>query len=322
MADAESSAALTASPGSAGQTPKLDEVMLAMDVVDTLRHQDDLVEKELGQENRDEALKARLRQLYEGQGLEVSDHILDEGIQALRESRFLYTPPPPSFARTLARLWVRRTSIAKVGVVILMLVAAAAAWQVWSSRSERAAKERARIELSSVLPGELSAAVQMTRNDAKVASAQEAVNTLAADGRAALAAGDATEVRAAISKLAALRAKLVQQYVLRIVSRPGERSGFFRIPDINQNSRNYYLIVEAIAADGRVLSMPILNEENGKVETVAKWGVRVPQSTFDAVRRDKQDDGIIENNRLGEKKRGALKPDYLMPVLGGTVTKW
>lgn len=322
MADAESSAALTAASSATGQTPKLDEVMLAMDVVDTLRHQEDLVEKELGQENRDEALKARLRQLYEGQGLEVSEHILDEGIQALRESRFVYTPPPPSFARTMARLWVRRASIAKVGVVVLALAAALVGWQVWSTRSEHAARERARNELISVLPGELSAAVELTRKEAKAAGAQEAINTLAADGRAALAAGDATEARAAISQLAALRAKLAQQYVLRIVSRPGERTGFFRIPDVNQNSRNYYLIVEAISPDGKVLSMPILNEENGKTETVTKWGVRVPRSTFDAVRRDKQDNGIVENNRLGEKKRGALKVDYLMPILGGTITKW
>ncbi|MBV8056051.1 MAG: hypothetical protein JOZ29_21300 [Deltaproteobacteria bacterium] len=320
MVDAESSAA--AASGATEQTPKLDEVMLAMDVVDTLRHQEDLVEKELGQESRDEALKARLRQLYEGQGLEVSDHILDEGIGALRESRFVYTPPPPSFARTMAQLWVRRASIAKVGVVVLALVAAGVGWQVWSSRSERVAKERARIELSSVLPDELSAAVEVTRKEAKAASAQEAVNTIAAEGRAGLAAGDALEVRAAISHLAGLRAKLLQQYILRIVSRPGERTGFFRIPDVNQNSRNYYLIVEAIAPDGNVLRMPILNEENGKTETVTKWGVRVPYSTFDAVRRDKQDDGIVQNNLLGEKKRGALKPDYLMPVLGGTITKW
>jgi Family of unknown function (DUF6384) len=322
MADTEPSAAPAAASGATGQTPKLDEVMLAMDVVDTLRHQEDLVEKELGQGNRDEALKARLRQLYEGQGLEVSDRILDEGIGALKESRFVYTPPSPSFARTMALLWVRRASIAKVGLVLLALAAVPLGRQIWSSRSERAAKERARIELSSVLPGELSAAVEVTRNEAKVASAQEAVNTIAADGRAALAAGNATEARAAISQLADLRAKLVQQYALRIVSRPGERTGFFRIPDVNQNTRNYYLIVEAIAPDGKVLRMPILNEENGKTETVTKWGVRVPQSTFDAVRRDKQDDGIVQNNLLGEKKRGALKPNYLMPVLGGTITKW
>jgi hypothetical protein len=70
------------------------------------------------------------------------------------------------------------------------------------------------------------------------------------------------------------------------------------------------------------VSLPILNEENGKTETVSKWGVRVPQSTYDAVRQDKLDDGIIQRNRVGEKKRGALEPDYVMPVQGGAITKW
>jgi hypothetical protein len=115
---------------------------------------------------------------------------------------------------------------------------------------------------------------------------------------------------------------LAQQYVLRIVSRPGEETGAFRIPDVNKSTRNYYLVVEAIGSDGKALSLPILNEENGKTEIVTKWGVRVPQSTFDAVRRDKQDDGIVQNNRLGEKRRGELDPAYLMPVQGGTITKW
>lgn len=322
MADAISSTVQGTGSSGSGQIPKLDEVMLAMDVVDTLRHQEDLAEKELGQANRDEALKMRLRHLYEGQGLQVSDRILEEGIQALKQSRFVYTPPAPSFARTLAQLWVRRGRIAKIVAVVVGLAAIIVGWQVWSSRSDRAANERARIELSSILPGELSRAVELTREEAKVASAQQAVSTLAAHGQAGLTAGDAAQVKAAISQLADLRAKLIQQYVVRIVSRPGERTGFFRIPDINQNSRNYYLIVEAISPDGKALSMPILNEENGKTEIVTKWGVRVPQSTFDAVRRDKQDDGIVENNILGNKKRGALKPDYLMPVLGGTITRW
>ncbi|MCB1487298.1 MAG: hypothetical protein KDJ88_07550, partial [Bauldia sp.] len=83
----------TAAPATEAPAPQLDDVMLAMDVVDTLRHQDSLVERELGQESRDEALKARLRQIYESQGLEVTDRILDQGIAALKESRFTYTPP-------------------------------------------------------------------------------------------------------------------------------------------------------------------------------------------------------------------------------------
>ena len=81
-----------------GAAPKLDELMLAMDVVDTLRHQEGLVEKALGEDSRDATLKERLRTLYEGQGLKVSDRILDDGIRALKESRFTYDPAPPSFA--------------------------------------------------------------------------------------------------------------------------------------------------------------------------------------------------------------------------------
>jgi Family of unknown function (DUF6384) len=40
------------------------------------------------------------------------------------------------------------------------------------------------------------------------------------------------------------------------------------------------------------------------------------------VQRDKGDDGIVQRNRLGEKRRGSLDVDYLMPVLGGAITRW
>jgi Family of unknown function (DUF6384) len=317
---------LTATPGEAsgpvGPAAKLDELMLAMDVVDTLRHQEGLVERELGQSERDAALKARLRELYEGQGLEVSDRILDEGLRALKESRFAYTPPLPSFGRTMAVLWVRRATIAKIAAVVLVLTAGVAGWQIWKGRAARQASEQARIELTTTLPQQLSAAVEATRGEAGVAAARQAVDQLSADGQAALAAGNSAGVKTVLAALADLRAKLERQYILRIVSRPGEPSGVFRIPDINQNSRNYYLIVEAVTPDGKVLSMPIVNEENGKAEAVTKWGVRVPQSTFAAVQADKQDDGIIQKNRLGEKRRGALDPEYSMPVQGGMITKW
>jgi hypothetical protein len=43
----------------------------------------------------------------------------------------------------------------------------------------------------------------------------------------------------------------------------------------NPNARNYYALVEAVAPDGRVLSLPILSEEDGRSETVSKFGVRI-----------------------------------------------
>jgi hypothetical protein len=57
-------------------------------------------------------------------------------------------------------------------------------------------------------------------------------------------------------------------------------------------------------------------------ETVSKFGVRVPQNVWEAVAQDKRDDGIVQRNRLGVKRRGVLAVDYLMPFEGGFITEW
>ena len=69
-------------------------------------------------------------------------------------------------------------------------------------------------------------------------------------------------------------------------------------------------------------AIPVRNEETGAVETVSKFGVRVPQATFEAVAKDKRDDGIVQKNRFGVKRRGKLAIDYQMPFEGGFITKW
>ena len=67
----------------------------------------------------------------------------------------------------------------------------------------------------------------------------------------------------AIADLTAIRDTLRQEYQLVIVSRAGEQSAVWRFPEINTDASNYYLIVEALDADRKPLSLPILNEENG-----------------------------------------------------------
>src|SRR5688572_22920661 len=86
----------------------LDELMIAMDVVDTLRHREDLVRRELDEEGREAELIERLRRIYREQGIEVPDKVLLDGVRALKESRFVYTPPPPGWKRTLLTAWARR----------------------------------------------------------------------------------------------------------------------------------------------------------------------------------------------------------------------
>ena len=46
----------------------LNEVMLAMDVVDTLRHRQDLVVRELDEATREKQLIEKLRDIYHQQG--------------------------------------------------------------------------------------------------------------------------------------------------------------------------------------------------------------------------------------------------------------
>jgi len=301
----------------------LDEVMLAMDVVDTLRHRQDLVERELAGEAREKQLIDRLRDIYHQQGIEVTDEVLREGVKALAESRFAYAPPKPSLSTTLARLYVSRKrwgplTLAVVLVLVVGLGAYFLAWQPYQA----AQAEQARIELNETLPKQFDALYQTIYEETKVQQAVTQADTLRTRGKALASEGNRSGAMQVVTELTALRDQLRAEYTLKIFSKEGERSAFWRVPDKNPDATNYYLVVQAIGPDGKPLAMPISNEETGKTETVDIWGARVPESTYRAVENDKRDDGIIERSTLGLKEYGFLDPDYLMPVMGGAVTKW
>ncbi|MEO0980935.1 MAG: DUF6384 family protein, partial [Pseudomonadota bacterium] len=86
----------------------LDDLMMVMDVVDTLRHEESQVARELKADDRDAAMVDRLRQVYASQGIEVPDHILKAGVEDLKRDRFVYSPPKTVFQRTLAMVYLSR----------------------------------------------------------------------------------------------------------------------------------------------------------------------------------------------------------------------
>jgi len=301
----------------------LDEVMLAMDVVDTLRHRQDLAVRELGTDAKERQLIDKLRDIYHQQGIEVPDHILKEGVAALHESRFVYDPPAPGFGTTLARLYVGRKRWGKpVGAALLgLLVLGVGYFGVWQPYQSSVA-EAARIELAEGLPAQMDALYQTIFEETKVQQAVLDAEALRTRGKTYAAEGDRAAAEKAVTDLTALRDQLRQEYTLRVVNRAGVQSGFWTIPDVNTDATNYYIVVEALNADGEAQSLPILNEENGETEVVDVWGLRVPERVYDAVSADKQDDGIIAVNQVGSKSFGFLDVEYTMPVLGGAVTRW
>jgi hypothetical protein len=319
--------AVTAAPPGApppSEKPQtLDELMIAMDVVDTLRHREDLVQRELDEEGREAELIDRLRKIYRDQGIEVPDKVLLDGVKALKDSRFVYTPPPAGWKRSALTVWARRDVYGqRTAIAAAVIAAGLGLYYVVKVRPERVAQEQARIELTQTLPKGLKQAHSNVMSIAVEPAAKEKADVLLADGERAVRDGNRVAAAKAEAELSALADDLAREFTLTIVSRPGESSGVWRHPPGRSTARNYYLIVEAITPKGEKLKLPIRDEETGETKIVSKFGVRVPESVYEAVRRDKSDDGIVQNNILGIRKRGRLTIDYKMPAEGGFITRW
>ena len=409
---------------------EFDEVMLAMDVVDTLRHEQLLVERELASDERDQALIEKVKRMYAAQGLEVSDEVIAAGVAALKENRFAYQPPPRGSA-WLANLYVIRNRLAKWAAILaaalvglfffyqfafvatevrqrqkeaknfnatiiqqqdqfsvakqrlINLKQALNRAEKSSTASEVAAKRllaeagqqlsgaETKLEALEKLPlqpqftaeslareGDVIKRRVGQRNDllkgaaTQLDSAEAAINNLGElsglreklasqrqsllaesredaaraqteklynDAVAALNRGDLTGARQESAALQQLYDRVVEEYELRIVSRPGVSSGVRRTLPNRPGVQNYYLVVEGVNSQGKRLTVPITSEENGKTYNVQQWGKRVDESLYDKIRRDKLDDGIIQNNLFGVKERGYLTPRYLMPTTGGAI---
>ncbi len=305
------------------KSASLDDVMIAMDVVDTMRHREDLVRRELNEAGREADLIGRLKEIYRQQGIDVPEHVLAEGVKALKESRFTYAPPPPGMKRRLLTLWSTRDRYGKpVAILAALMLAVGAYHYVTSIRPAQQAETATRTELTDTLPR----AIRQAHADVLAVAADPAVkpraDQLLADGERAIRDADRATMTRVSGELRDLRDEVAREYTLTIVSRPGETSGVWRVPPGNREQRNYYLIVEAIGPNGQKLTLPIRNEENGRIDRVDKFGVRVPQAVFDTVSADKRDDGIIQKNRFGIKRRGMLSTDFIMPYEGGMITRW
>jgi len=303
-------------PAVAQEEPrKLDDVMLAMDVVDTLRHRTRIVDMELNEAAREEQLIARLKEIYGAQGIEVPDKILKDGVKALAEQRFVYKPPPDTFSVKLAKLYVSRkkwlpAAMTFTGAIAALLIGLQVFWAIPQANEWKAMPT----EISRLLAEGQALAIEPTV-DAQLGN-------IAAEGQRAVANNDHDAARAQVASLKDMNERLAQEYDIRIVSRPDEDSGFWRQSTERPDAMNYYLVVEAVAPGGQVLTLPITSIETQKTERANIWAQRVAKETFDRVAAEKTGTGLITNDVLGRKARGELKPRFETPVPGGALTDW
>ncbi len=136
----------------------------------------------------------------------------------------------------------------------------------------------------------------------------------------ALGKGELALAQTAVDEFEVKAHEVAQDLTFVVVT--NGKSGVWRHPNSNKNARNYYLIVEAKRPNGEVVPMRVTNEETGKTSTVRQFGVRVPEATFEAVKADKMDNGIVERNKVAHKPRGSLGFEPILRIEQGRITNW
>lgn len=98
-----------------------------------------------------------------------------------------------------------------------------------------------------------------------------------------------------------------QAVTLRVVSERGEKTGVWRYYDGNKGGKTYYIIVDALSGGDAPVEALIQSVEDQKNYQRQRFGVRVDERTFEAIKRDKQDDGLLDQPEIGQKPANSLR---------------
>lgn len=143
-------------------------------------------------------------------------------------------------------------------------------------------------------------ALNLSKNDA------DRVDALFFAAQKGFSRGSYDVVNDALIKLRQLYDFSQQSLELRIVSRPGVNSGVRRTSRDYSDAHSYYIVVEAIAPDGRPSQVDVTNAETQKTQSVSMFAVGVEDFVYNALKADKKADGIIDDVHMGNKPKGQL----------------
>jgi len=299
------------------ETAPISDDLLAMDVADTLQREASLAVA-------DNAARAEaLRSHYSAFGIELSDRAIADGVAARNDNRYRHIPKVRGLRVQLARLYISRRRWVPLTLAAILSVAVVLGGYVLAYQPYRNAQlQQAELELAQMMPATMDALYGTIHEETKVQQAESQAVAARDRGLAAAKQGDRAGAQQAIADLTAIRDALRAEYQLKIVDSPDGKWGFWTFPQSNSEATNYYLVVQAIGADDSAITLPIRSEETGRTEKVSVWGERVPEDVYRAVEADKEDNGVIEHNLIAVKEFGFLTPGYLIPTLGGELTRW
>ncbi len=259
-----------------------------------------------------EATIRDIQLMYEELGDLVDADTIEKALDEYLSQRYAYTAAPKGLRRNLALLYIKRGWVA----TRVILPTAAAATIVWGGFAYVEGVTQRMQELEAAALVTLEADVERLHEALLASAAEDLVRERAAALDAAaesqLAAQDADALERTAERFQNLHDLVAAEYRIEITG------GVWRTRD---NIRNHYLVVRALDADGRPVTVPIRHEESGATRRVSEWGERVPQEVYDRVAADKQDNGIIDDEEFGFKRRGFITAERRYPDVG-QITEW
>ncbi len=262
-----------------------------------------------------EATIREIQLMYEELGDLVDARTIEKALDAHLSRRYAFEPAPPGLRRRLALLYIARGWIAKR----VLLPAAAAVVVVWGGVEFVEARGQRMQEAAQVRLATLEADVGRLHGAVLAAAVEDLARERAEDlsrvARSQIAAGDDRGLADTRRRYEELRTILTAEYRIVVTG------GVWRYSTQIRNTRNNYLVVQALDSDGRPVEVPVRSEEDGSTRTVAEWGERVPREVYDRVAADKQDNGIIDDEAFGFKPRGYVTAERRHADIG-QITEW
>jgi hypothetical protein len=328
--------------------PDIQTILCAMDAVNAARNTEELLNDEVNIESRKSVLRDKLKQTYSSQGIAVSDDIIEKGVSEFFEQRYAFKKMPRNINLLIAYLYVSRARIAtitSIAFAVILIVAGfwALIYNITTSSQKAAvakkiATEKAMIEADkkkeatlkselSSLPAQIKSIGAAIIKLAKEDPVKQKAEFLMGESVAAVAASNIGSLKQIKTELDLLLAQISSEFELTING--SGKTGFWRTLTKNPGEKRYYIVVNA-AYNGKSVSIPIKNEEDGKTYNVSQWAEQVSLSEFDAIRNEKASRGVLKEPVFAIKSKGYLNPTYKqgLKVYGSVnaemyrITKW
>ncbi|MBY3157195.1 hypothetical protein HFO56_33260 [Rhizobium laguerreae] len=372
----------------------LSETLLAMDIADTIRHDDRMREFEMTDGDRRRAAIERLRKAYEAQGDVVSDGVLERAIVKLDEDRFVHKTMGRGPRRLFWTGFVRRGRYSRN--VAIAAAACAVVYGGWTVGYDQLvikprleAERRLAIQME-VIPHNLASTVEYAegvarrlRDDAAIeridsqrkgveaalaardaeeaergiltiravgqelkhredgvrlvadadamtsgpiskatdADARAALVDIASQMRDAALRGDLASYSKAADRFKSFAGYILTPYKIQIVDRHGTPAGV-EVTHNESGSKAWYQVVEAVSPSGTVYPLEIRDRQTGKTKPVSVWAIRISYDVFIKGKKDKQSDGVIDDNIVGTKPAGTMKINWNFETDGQTLNEW